>query len=69
MTFSANNCGCSGNTNNLIQNKIHPLFLKAKDAAIKEDNSNWLKAMHGIFGNEYQEAADTEVETLEAMDV
>ena len=47
---------------------MHPLFLKAKSEASKEDNPNWKQAMNGPFKAEYWEAAVKEIETLEAMD-
>ena len=49
-------------------NFVHPLFLKAKAAASKEDNPNWWEAMKSPFADEYWKAACKEVETLEGMD-
>ena len=40
IAFSANDHGCSGRTKDLILNCVHPLFLKAKNAAIGKDNLN-----------------------------
>ena len=38
--FAANDCGYSGTRMELIANWVHPLFLKAKSEANKEDNPN-----------------------------
>ena len=65
--LAANDCGYSGSTRELICNWIHPLFLKAKTAASKEDNPNWREAMKGQFAKEYWEAAKLEIKTLEGM--
>ena len=67
ITFAANDCGYGGNTRDLIVNWIHPLFLKAKAAASKDDNPNWWQAMRGPFADDYWKAAITEIETLENM--
>ena len=67
--FAANDCGYSGTRYDLIANWVHPLFLKAKSAASKEDNPNWSQAMRGPFKEEYWKAALKEIETLEQMDV
>ena len=67
ITLAANDCGYLGNTEYLIINYVHPLFLKSKAAAIQEDNSNWRQAMNGQFADEYWEVAVTEIETLESM--
>ena len=45
----------------------HPLCLKAKSAASKEDNPNWWQVMKRKFADEYWKAAVTEIETLENM--
>ena len=47
--FAANDCGYCGSRRDLIVNWVHPLFLKAKSSASKEDNPNWRKAMNGPF--------------------
>jgi hypothetical protein len=52
----------------LIANWVHPLFLKAKSEASKEDNPSWKQAMNGPFKKEYWDAAVKEIETLESMD-
>ena len=41
ITFAANDCGYKGSRYELIANWVHPLFLKAKSEASKEDNPNW----------------------------
>jgi len=41
IEFASNDCGYDGSFKELICNHIHPLFLKAKAAASKEDNPNW----------------------------
>jgi hypothetical protein len=66
--LAANDCGYRGTKKDLIVNWIHPLFLKAKSAASKEDNPKWHQAMNGPFKEEYWKAACKEVETLEEMD-
>ncbi len=43
--LAANNCGYPGSKRKLICNWVHPLFLKAKSAASKQDNPSWSKAM------------------------
>ena len=53
IQLAANDCGCSDSTKKLICNWMHPLFLKAKSAASKEDNPNWWQAMTGLFTNDY----------------
>ena len=53
----------------MIANWVHPLFLKAKTEASKEDNPSWKHAMSGPFKEEYWKAAIKEIETLESMDV
>jgi hypothetical protein len=65
--FAANECGYRGTRYELIANWVHPLFLKAKSEASKEDNPSWKQAMNGPFKAEYWEAAVKEIETLEAM--
>ena len=67
ITFSANDCGCSRSAKDLIVNRVHPLFLKAKAAVRKEDNPTWWEAIHGPFADENWKVAITEVETLEVM--
>ncbi len=51
--FAANKCGNKGTQYELIANWVHPLFLKAKAEASKEDNPNWKQAMLGPFKEEY----------------
>ena len=65
--FAANDCGYKGSRYELIANWVHPLFLKAKSEARKEDNPNWKQAMNGPFKEEYWKAAVKEIETLESM--
>jgi hypothetical protein len=66
--FAANDCGYSGSRYDLIANWVHPLFLKAKSEASKEDNPSWKQAMSGPFKKEYWDAAVKEIQTLESMD-
>ena len=47
-------------TKDLTLNWIHPLFLKMKTAAKKEDNANWWEAMCGSFADKYWKATITE---------
>lgn len=65
--FTANECGYRGTRYELIANWVHPLFLKAKSEASKEDNPSWKQAMSGPFKEEYWKAAVKEIETLEEM--
>eukprot|EP00804_Cyclotella_cryptica_P007127 CCRYP_020034-RB/>CCRYP_020034-RB protein AED:0.46 eAED:-0.11 QI:0/0/0/1/0/0/2/0/484 len=51
--FAANDCGYTGSRYDLIANWVHPLFLKAKTEASKEDNPSWKQAMSGPFKEEY----------------
>ena len=67
IQLAANDCGYAGNTRELICNWVHPLFLKAKAAASKDDNPTWWQAMKGPFADEYWKSAVTEIETLEGM--
>ena len=67
--FAANDCGYKGSRYELIANWVHPLFLKAKSEASKEDNPNWKQAMNGPFKEEYWRAAVKEIENLESMNV
>jgi hypothetical protein len=68
ITFAANDCGYSGSAKDLIVNWVHPLFLKAKSAASREDNPTWWEAMSGPFADDYWKAACKEIDTLEGMD-
>ncbi len=65
--FAANDCGYKGTRYGLIANWVHPLFLKAKSEASKEDNPNWKQAMNRPFKEEYWKAAVKELEMLEEM--
>ena len=65
----ANSCGCSGTTQELIVNWVHPLFFKAKADASKADNPNWWEATKSPFANKYWKASVKEIETLEKMGV
>ena len=67
IELAANDCGYRGSLKDLICNWIHPLFLKAKSAASKEDNPSWWQAMKGPFAKEFWKAAVVELETLEGM--
>ncbi len=59
--FSANDCGYIGTRYELIANWVHPLILKARAEASKEDNPNWKQAMLGPFKEEYWKAAVKEM--------
>ena len=42
IKLAANDCaGYRGTAEDLIDNYVHPLFLKAKAAVSKEDNPTW----------------------------
>ena len=66
--FAANDCGYRGTCFELIANWVHPLFLKARSEASKEDNPSWKQAMNGPFKAKYWQAAVKEIKTLESMD-
>ncbi len=51
--LAANECGYNGTRIELICDWVHPLFLKAKSAASREDNPTWKEAMTGPFADEY----------------
>ena len=53
VALASNNCGYSGTSEELIINYVHSLFLKAKAAAIREDNSNCCEATTGLFADNY----------------
>jgi hypothetical protein len=66
--FTANDMGYTGSRLELVTNLIHPLFLKARSEASREDNPNWREAMNGPFSDSFWDACYTELETLEAME-
>ena len=66
--FDDNDCGYCGTRRKLVVNWIHPLFLKTKSAASKEDNPSWKDTMNGDFKVEFWEAALAEIKTLDDMD-
>ena len=68
IKFAAQENEYDGTTRDLIVKWVHPLFLKAKSAASKEDNPNFWQAMNGPFADEFHKAAVKELETLESMD-
>lgn len=47
---------------------VSPMILAAKTAASKDDNPNWGQAMNGPFCEEYFQASELEIETLEKAD-
>ena len=66
--FAANNSRYKGTRYGLIANCVHPLFLKVKSEASKEDSPSWKQAMNEPFKEEYWKAAVRELESLEEMD-
>ena len=48
-------------------NLIHPIFLKDKADASKEDNLNWWEEMCSPFANDYWKADFEDIATLEKM--
>jgi hypothetical protein len=52
----------------LIVSYDHPFFLKAHSAASKTDNPSWQEATRGKFADEYWEAMNLEIATLENID-
>ena len=67
ITLAADDCGYGGTTEELIVDYIHPLFLKAKAAASREDNPNWREATNGPFADDYWKAMQVKIATLESM--
>jgi hypothetical protein len=67
IQFAANECGYKGTRYELIANWVHPLFLKARAEASKEDNPSLKQAMSEPFKEEFWKAAVKEIETLEEM--
>ena len=63
--LAAKDCGYSGSRKDIVTGWIHPLFLKARAEASKEDNPSWNKAMTGDFKEDFWKAAEKEIETLE----
>ena len=59
ITLAANDCGYGGTAEELIVNYVHPLFLKAKSAASREDNPNWREATNGPFADDYWKVLDS----------
>ncbi len=45
IEFAASDCSYGGSVKELVCNWVHPLFLKTKSAASKEDNPNWWQAI------------------------
>ncbi len=46
---------------------VHPLFLKAKPEASKDNDPNWHQAMNEPFTDEYLKATKKEIDTIEGM--
>ena len=67
ITLVTNNCGCEGKARDFVVNWVHPLFLKSKYEASKEDNPNWNQTMIGPFADKYCQAACIELEIIEVM--
>ena len=67
IKLAANGCGYRGMAEDLKVNYVHPLFLKARAAASKEDNPTWKQATRGKFADEYWKAMEVEIATLEAI--
>ena len=67
ITLGDNDYVYSGTTEELIINYIHPLFLKAKPYASKDDNRNWREATTGVFADNYWKAVKADIATLEYM--
>ena len=51
----------------LIVNYVHPLFLKDKFAASREDNTNGREVTTGVFSDNYWKLMKIETSTLEYM--
>ena len=67
ISLAANDCGYDGTTEELIVNYVHPLFLKAKSAASREENPNWREETSGAFSENYWKAMKFEIASLESM--
>ena len=67
ILLAANDCGYLGSKKEIICSWVHPLFLKARSAASKEDNPTWKEDMNGPFAEEYWEACKIDIATLEGM--
>ena len=65
ITFSACYYEYYESARDLIVNSIHTIFLKAKAADRKEDNTNWWEAICTPFENDYWKADCKKVEILE----
>ena len=63
--LAANECGFAGSREDLITGWIHPLFLKARAEASKDNNPTQGKAMKGDFKQDFWEAAEKEIKKLE----
>ena len=64
ITLAANNFGYGGMAEELILNYVHPLFLKAKSAASREENPNWCEATTGVFVENYWKAMKVNIDTF-----
>ena len=64
-TLAADDFVYGGTAEDLIINYIHPLFLKAKSAASREDNPNWNEATTGVFAENYWKSMKVDIATLE----
>ena len=51
----------------LIVNYVHPLFLKAKLTASREENPNLCEATTGLFSKNYWKEMKVKIFTLESM--
>ena len=67
ITLATNDCGYGGTAEELIVDYIHPLFLKAKAVASREDNPNRREATNGPFADDYWKAMQVQIATLESM--
>ena len=67
ITLAENYYVHKGTINQFIFKWVHPLLLKAKSEASKEDNPNCNQAMDGPFVYGYWQAACTKLEILEMM--
>ncbi len=50
-----------------VAHAVHPLFLKAKPEASKDNDPNWHQAMNEPFTDEYLKATKKEIDTIEGM--
>ena len=64
ITLAANYCGYGGMAEEFIVSCVHPLFLKDKPSASREDNTNLHEATTGVFADNYCKSTKSKNATL-----